>query len=219
VRVVGEELPDGDADLGDHGGGGVSADPRDGSQQVPPALKGLHHLLDPGVQPGDRRFQVVDVVQVQAAHQGVVVTEAAFQRHGQVRDLGPHRALGQLGQDRAAAFPVDQRLDHRPPGLGGDRGSHRVDLDPGVLQGAAEPGDLADPLLDDLGAVADHVPGGLDLRRGDEAAGQQPALQQVRQPLRVRVIFSELRNAYLIAQMSPQLRGPNGTLKARLGLR
>ena len=192
MRVVGEELLHGDADLGDHGGGGVQADPGDGGQQVPPALKGLHHLLDAGVQLGDRRLQVVDVVQVQAAHQGVVVAEAAFQGHGQVRDLGPHRALGQLGQDRAAAFPVDQRLDHRPPGLGGDRGGHRVDLDPGVLQGVAEPGDLADPLLDDLGPVADHVPGRLDLGRGNEAARQQPAFQQVRQPLRVGIVFSEL---------------------------
>ena len=67
-------------------------------------------------------------------------------------------------------------------------------LDPGVLQGVAEPGDLADPLPGDLGAVADHVPGGLDLGRRDEAARQQPALQQVRQPLRVGVIFSELGN-------------------------
>jgi hypothetical protein len=82
---------------------------------------------------------VIDVVQVQAAHQGVVVPEPAFQRHRQVRDLGPHPAPGQLGQDRAAAFPVDQRLDHRPPGLGGDRGGHRVDLDPGVLEHVAEP--------------------------------------------------------------------------------
>src|SRR5207245_9265103 len=98
VRVVGEELLDGDADLGAHRGGGVPADPGAGGQQVPPALEGLHHLLDPGVQPGDRRLQVTDVVQVQAAHQRVVVAEAAFQGHGQVRDLGPHRAPGQVGQ-------------------------------------------------------------------------------------------------------------------------
>jgi hypothetical protein len=58
-------------------------------------------------------------------------------------------------------------------------------LDPGVLQHVAQPGDLADPLLRHLGAVAEHVPGRLDLRRGDEAAGQQPALQQVHQPLGV----------------------------------
>jgi hypothetical protein len=56
-------------------------------------------------------------------------------------------------------------------------------LDPGVLQHVAQPGDLADPLLGHLGAVAEHVPGRLDIRRGDEAAGQQAAFQQVRQPL------------------------------------
>jgi hypothetical protein len=58
-------------------------------------------------------------------------------------------------------------------------------LDPGVLEHVAEPGDLADPLLGHLRAVADHVPGRLDLRRGHETAGQQPALQQVHQPLGV----------------------------------
>ena len=121
------------------------------------------------------------MVQVQAALQRVVIAEPAFQGHGQVRDLSPDR-LGQPGQNRAAAFPVDQRLDHRPPGLGGDGGCHRVDLDAGVLQHVTQPGDLADPLLGHLGPVADHVPGRLDLRRGDEAAGQQPALQQMRQP-------------------------------------
>jgi hypothetical protein len=58
-------------------------------------------------------------------------------------------------------------------------------LDSGVLQHVAQPGDLADPLLSHFRAVAEHVPGRLDLRRRDEAAGQQPALQQVHQPLGV----------------------------------
>jgi hypothetical protein len=35
----------------------------------------------------------------------------------------------------------------------------------------------------------------------------------------VGVVFSELRNADLMVQMSPQLRGPNEILKAKLGLR
>ena len=77
-------------------------------------------------------------------------------------------------------------------------------LDPGVLQGAAEPGDLADPLLDDLGAVADHVPGGLDLGRGDEAAGQQPALQQVRQPLRIGIVRFAARHVLHVRGVADQ---------------
>jgi hypothetical protein len=48
---------------------------------------------------------VVHVVQAQPTHQGVVVTEPAFQRHRQVRDLDAHLALGQFGQDRTAALP------------------------------------------------------------------------------------------------------------------
>ncbi len=39
------------------------------------------------------------MVQVQAAHQGMMIAEAAFQRHRQVRDLGAHPALGQIGQN------------------------------------------------------------------------------------------------------------------------
>jgi hypothetical protein len=65
-------------------------------------------------------------------------------------------------------------------------------LDPGILQGAAEPGDLADPLPDDPGAVADHIPGGLDLRVRDEAGPQQPVLVQLGDPLAVPQVFSEL---------------------------
>jgi len=125
VRVVGEELGHGHADLGDHRGGGELADPGDGGEQVPLGLKGRHHRLDLGVQPGEHRLQMIDVVQVELAHHGVVVAEPALQRHRQVRDLGAHPAFGQIGQDRAAAFPVDQRLDHRPAGLGRDGAGHR----------------------------------------------------------------------------------------------
>jgi hypothetical protein len=58
-------------------------------------------------------------------------------------------------------------------------------LDAGVLEHVAEPLQLGGPGLDDLGPVPDDVPGGLDVRGRDEAAPQQPALQQVHQPLGV----------------------------------
>jgi len=61
-------------------------------------------------------------------------------------------------------------------------------LDPGVLEHVAEPLNLRGPRLHDLGAVPEHIPGGLDLRGRDETAPQQPALQQVRQPLGVSQI-------------------------------
>ena len=58
-------------------------------------------------------------------------------------------------------------------------------LDPRVLQHVAGPLHLRGAGLHDLGAVADDIPGGLDVRRGDEAARQQAALQQLHQPLRI----------------------------------
>jgi hypothetical protein len=77
---------------------------------------------------------VIEVPQVQAAEHRVVLREPSFQRHRQVRDLDPHPAQGQVRQDGAAPLAVDQRLDYRLPGLGGDGRGDRVQLDPGVLQ-------------------------------------------------------------------------------------
>jgi len=80
--------------------------------------------------------------------------------------------------------PVSASIIARPDWVAIEQATE-ADLDPGVLEHVAEPGDLADPLLRHFRAVADHIPGRLDLRRGDEAAGQQAALQQVHQPLGV----------------------------------
>ena len=122
------------------------------------------------------------MVQVQLAHQRVMVPEAAFQRLRQVADLGAHDAPGQLGEHLAAALPIDQRPDHRQPRNRVNTGGHRVQLDPGVLEHPTQPLGLRRPLLDDFAPVADHITDRLDLRRGDEAAFQQPALQQLSQP-------------------------------------
>ncbi len=183
-----EVIPGRGADLRDHRRGGQETDPRDRDQQVAGGSKRLHHRLDPRLKLGDCLLQVADVVQVQAAEHRVMLAEPALQRHRQVRDLAPHLPLRQVRQYRAAPLPVNQGLDHLPPGLRRDRGGDRVDLDPRVLQHVTEPGNLADPLLGNLRPVADQVPHRLDPGRGNEAAPQQPALQQLRQPLRVRQV-------------------------------
>ena len=78
VRRGGEEFSGTGADLRDDRGGGQLADPGDGGQQVPLPGKRDHHRLDLGVQLRDHLVQVGDVVQVQLAHQRVMVIEAAF---------------------------------------------------------------------------------------------------------------------------------------------
>src|SRR6478609_12194726 len=64
--------------------GGERSDAGDGGQQLALGPKRLHHVLDLGVEPGDHLLEVVEMVQMQSAHQRVVVIEAAFQRPLQV---------------------------------------------------------------------------------------------------------------------------------------
>ena len=130
----GEELTGTGANLRDDRGRGHLADPRDRDQQVPLPGKRDHHRLDLGVQLGGHLVQVGDVVQVQLAHQRVMVIKAAFQRLRQVTDPGPHPAPGQPSQHLPAPLPIDQRPDHRQPGDRVNGGGHRVQLDPGVLE-------------------------------------------------------------------------------------
>jgi len=78
VGGAGEVGPDVRADLGDDRRGGQLPDAGDGGQQVLLGSVRLHHRLDLGVQPGDHLLQVGDVVQVQAAHQGVMAAETPF---------------------------------------------------------------------------------------------------------------------------------------------
>jgi hypothetical protein len=76
-------------------GGGLRPDPRDRGQQVLLQTERDHHCLDLCVQPGDHLIEVVDVFQVQSAHQRVMVAEPAFQRQRQIADLGTHPAARQ----------------------------------------------------------------------------------------------------------------------------
>ena len=92
----------------------------------------------------------------------MVLAEAALQRHRQVRDLRPHPAI-------ASSASTSGR---RSPSIG-DSIIDRLDLvtmeeatESILMEHVAEPLDLRGLRLDDLGAVADDVPGGLDVRRG-----------------------------------------------------
>jgi len=99
---------------------------------------------DLGVQAGHRLAEGLDAVQVQPAHQRVVIGEPAGQGHRQVGHLpgGPQPALGQIGEHRAAALAVDQRLDHRRRRYPGNIGHDRGQLDPGRFQRFLQPLDL-----------------------------------------------------------------------------
>jgi hypothetical protein len=109
------------------------AEARDGLQQAllaPPPGGQSGDLL---TQPRDGVIEQRDPVPVQAAQQRVVPGEPAGQGHGQVRELArcAHPANRQVRQHAAAAFPVDQRIDHRRGRDPGNTAGHRAELDPG----------------------------------------------------------------------------------------
>jgi hypothetical protein len=65
-----------DADFGDDDLGGAFTDPRDRGQQIGLLDERESGLVDAGVQSGDHVGEVIDVFQVQGAHQRVPIGEA-----------------------------------------------------------------------------------------------------------------------------------------------
>jgi hypothetical protein len=94
--------------------GGALTDSRDCRQQLDLLGEREGGLVDLGVQPGDHVREVVDVFQVQGAHQRMLGTEAPGAGHGELGDLLAHHPTSQIRQHGGIAFPSDQRLDHVP---------------------------------------------------------------------------------------------------------
>jgi hypothetical protein len=66
-----------------------------------------------------RRVERVDVRQQLRNHDAVMLDrEAALQRFAELRGLGAHLALGELGELIGIADPGEQRFEHRAGGLG-----------------------------------------------------------------------------------------------------
>jgi hypothetical protein len=150
----------------------TSPNPGTEGEQRGLALPARHLGRDPVIEPGDRDVQAGDAVLVQPAQQRVVLGEPAGQGHRQVGQLarGPHPALGQARQHRPAAFPVDQRFDHRGSGLAGNVGGDRAELDAGRFQRLAQPLDLGGAGLDRLDPLC-RVPDYADAGRGGLGVG------------------------------------------------
>jgi hypothetical protein len=84
------------------------------AEPIPSPGERDEHLVDVGVELGDRGLQLLQVRHGQADQQRVVATKAAPQRLAKLGELGPQPALGQLGQDPRVALPGDQGRQHRP---------------------------------------------------------------------------------------------------------
>ena len=76
----GRELGHVHADLRDDHLGGAPPDPGDRHQPLRPLIERAHHVCDPTVQPVDGSGQLVDVGQVRAQHDPVMLAEPAAHR-------------------------------------------------------------------------------------------------------------------------------------------
>jgi hypothetical protein len=197
-----------DPDLRQDDLGAAASHPRDGAQPADLLSERGHEPLDLLVQLLDPGSQMVDVLEVHAQQEVVVLSEAPLEREPQVGNLGPHPATCVVGQHRRVLLSGEQPVEHVAGRLTEDVGHHGVQLDPRVLQ------ELLDA-LGLLGAVGDQflaIPGEVaevgDRGRRHEASPQQPALGELGQPGRVRHVRLAAGNALDVVRVDElQLEG------------
>jgi hypothetical protein len=102
----------------------AGADPGNRDDQVPDALEGPDHHLDPGGHIVYRAGAVAGQVQVHTGQEGVALGEPASQGLAQLGDLRAQPPPGQVRQGRRVVLPAGQCLEHRPPGHPRDVSSH-----------------------------------------------------------------------------------------------
>ena len=94
---------------------------------------------------------------MQAGQEAVVLTEAAGERLGEVRDLRTHAPFSEVGQRSRIAYPGDQRVEHQTTRYATEVARDRGQLDARVLEELLEALDLSCPLARDRGARAGEV--------------------------------------------------------------
>ena len=102
------------------------------------------------------------------------------------RNLACAAAFGELGQHLGIMGAGNQRVEHQPARDAKDLEATEDSLIPGVLQRLLQPLDLAGALLDLRLAIAGQVAQLTDRPWRHETRPDQPVLDQLADPLRVR---------------------------------
>ena len=95
--------------------------------------------LDLAVQFGDVDAGLVDAAQHRGQQEGVVVGELAGQRLTQRRELDPHPAVGQVGEDPGITLTGDHRIEHLAAGHAVQIADDRVEFDLRVFEDLLQP--------------------------------------------------------------------------------
>jgi hypothetical protein len=91
------------------------ADAGDGVEPITGLTERGDHPVDLDVEGGDRPLQVLDVVEDDTQHDGMVSVEPAPQRLAQQRNLAAQLSPGQFGKRVGITLTADQGAQHRPP--------------------------------------------------------------------------------------------------------
>ena len=126
------------AGLGDDDVGDRPAHPRDAGEQVSGAVHGVDLLLDPLLELLDGRVVLVDSVEQQPGHEGVVLGEAAGQGFGQVGSahLQP---TSEQHQGSRVGHPRHQCGEDPAAGNPAEVGDHTGQFDLGILEKLLQP--------------------------------------------------------------------------------
>ena len=199
------------ADLGNHHLAGPRVDPRNRVQSPQGVGERDEQPLDLRTYGVDGLVEVVQMGEALVDEERVMRTKPPSQRLPQRRQFRAQLATRQLGQHLRRRGARDQRLQHGSPGHAQDVRRHRRELDPGVLQHLVKPVGFPLPLLDQSLAIAREVAQLANRRRGNEAAPQQPVLQQLRDPH--AVLHVGLAPRHLFDMRGVHEQAPDGFLE------
>ena len=174
-----------DADLGDDDVGAEVLDARDRRDQLDGGAKGPQAFLHLRIDRRHGGFESVDVIEMKAQQEAVLLRHAAAKGFAQLLLRALHPPIGKTGQFGGVGFARNQRLDHGPAALAHHVGEHRIQFDVGVLQRLLHAQHVARLLANQLFARAQQGAHLLSLRIRHEARPDQAMCQQFAQPRRV----------------------------------
>ncbi len=176
------------AGLGDDHVGDEDGDARGRHEDVPGGAKGRDRLLDACGELVDQRVMLLDLGQVLAHHERVMLGEPADQCVLQLRDLVSHHALRKVREHDRIALPIGEGTEHQPARYSGEVGDHPGQFDSAGLEELLQPLFDASPVPGGEGARPGQIPQLPDRFRRHQRAAQQPMRGQLRQPRRIRHI-------------------------------
>src|SRR5439155_26169782 len=136
--------------------------------------KGLHRLGDPIVELGDGGLESLDELQVHAQQAPLLLRRLALKSFYKLDTAGPQPRVGECSQSLRIGLAGNQSLQDRTAAHPESVRDQAGDLDVGHIEDLLDALDMSVDLTHELLSCTCEFAHGIDLRRGDEAALDQP---------------------------------------------